>query len=148
MSKSARDLKDLVEETKQAKRSKKAKVDPNLNRTRSQAQDVPPEVPGDEQPKASDESESESKFEKYKDMALPHLRNGAEKVTSFLGDTVISTAITTTLTIFGVYLLSKMGVGAILGLLAITGIGIGFKYTSNVIAGRGFNPLKNMPQAA
>lgn len=155
MTNAARDLKGMVEETKRKKRAK-AKADkgfPDLDQKHSQAQDVPPEFTEEVKSEKADTSTSKqssglgAKAKEYSDIVMPHIKQGAEKVTSFLGETGIAVAINTALTLTGIYFLSKLGIGALLGLAVIAGVGVGLKYTSNVIAGRGFNPLKNMQTA-
>lgn len=64
-------------------------------------------------------------------------------ITGFLGNVGISTAITTALVVFGMYVLTKLNIGLILGLLSILAVGFAFKYISNISLGRGFNPLNH-----
>lgn len=64
-------------------------------------------------------------------------------ITGFLGNLGISTAITTALVVFGMYVLTKLNIGLILGLLSILAVGFAFKYISNISLGRGFNPLNH-----
>ena len=111
---------------------------------------INPEATGTKPESSASDKKPESDKRSMKDSVYHYAQVTYTKTISLLdtvlnwsGELLIATAATAAFAILGIFAVQKLGVGLIAGLAIILGVGLLCKYTSGIVGGRGFNPLRN-----